>query len=126
MTNNTISDCYAINGQNHSIAFLTKMLRPRNGSARYVEMPTLACLTMACSHGSFLFSIVTPDGEGIFVTGGLPFDWPVKAQTEFVYKNGTVKQGPDLSKHMSFHCMVKINETTLYMIGGFNRKITVT
>ena len=66
-------------------------------------------------------SIPTLDGEGLFVTGGLPFT----LTSEYVFPNGTIKEGPNLRGQFAFHCLVRLNETTLYFIGGFNRHTVV-
>ena len=38
--------------------------------------------------------------------------------TEFVYENGTSAIGPNLPVPVDYHCMVKLSETMIMIIGG--------
>ena len=56
-------------------------------------------------------------GNALWVTGGKGENGPLRS-TEFVFSNGTVKQGPNLPNWMIGHCMVKLLDGTVLLMGG--------
>ena len=57
----------------------------------------------------------------LWITGGNG-DGDAYESTEFVLSNGKVEQGPDLPYKMFAHCMVKLMDGKVMLIGGYTKE----
>ena len=86
--------CYRFDKKNNQWTFLSKMNTPRRGSAA--------------------ISI----HNGVWITGGRDDGHNDLSSTEFIFLNGTKKDGPSLPQPRSFHCLVQY-KSTIFLTGGF-------
>ena len=86
--------CYRFDKQDNQWTFLSKMSTPRKASAA--------------------ISI----HNGVWITGGDDEQRNDLSSTEFIFLNGTKKDGPSLPQPRSFHCLVQY-KSTIFLTGGF-------
>ena len=55
-----------------------------------------------------------------WITGGLsePYSGKGHSSSEFIYLNKPVEKGPDLPFEINRHCMIKYNDSAVFIIGG--------
>ena len=89
----TYDSCYKFDKQDNQWKFLSNMSTPRSGSAA--------------------ISI----HNGVWITGGYDGDNDLSS-TEFIFLNGTKKDGPSLPQPRSHHCLVQF-KGTIILTGGY-------
>ena len=57
--------------------------------------------------------------EKLWILGGNG-NSDVLSSTEYIFSDGRTEEGPPMPIALSYHAMVKINETTSFLVGGFN------
>ncbi len=67
-------------------------------------------------------SIVIGNQQQLWITGGRNAEADNLKSTEFIDHDGNVRNGPDLPLAVYFHCLVKLNDTTAFLIGGRTNK----
>ena len=95
----TYDSCYKFDKQNNQWTFLSKMSSPRSGSA---------AISMH---------------NGVWITGGYDGDNDLSS-TEFIFLNGTKKDGPSLPQPRSGHCLVQY-KGTIILTGGNGGKRSI-
>ena len=91
-----IRDCYKYDLSQNKWVFLTKMNRTRSSHA-----------------------VVVTDGGRLWITGGWvngDGDW--LQSTEFLSADGSITPGPNLPTGRSQHCMVRLTDGRIMIIGG--------
>ena len=89
----TYDSCYKFDKQNNQWTFLSKMSSPRSASA---------AISMH---------------NGVWITGGYDGDNDLSS-TEFIFLNGTKKDGPSLPQPRSYHCLAQY-KGTIILTGGW-------
>lgn len=74
--------------------------------------------TMKMNHPRYLAASIVLDNGTMWVTGGSTYDSASKTEFVEVGKPGIVRES--LPNPMTDHCMVKINESAIILIGGIN------
>ena len=92
--------CFSFDKQNNQWTFLSKMNTPRRGSAA--------------------ISI----HNGVWITGGRDDGDNHLSSTEFIFLNGTKKDGPSLPQPRSGHCLVQY-KGTIILTGGNGGKRSI-
>jgi hypothetical protein len=95
--NERLDDCFAIN--ENGIKNGPRVSQPRHNAASVVWNSTTLWLT-----GGWLDTGITKSTEFVQLTGSTP--------------------GPDLPLEVSSHCLVSLNDTTLFLIGGYLPDLT--
>ena len=94
---NQISECFIAGGATSDP--VVKLLTPRSGSAA-----------------------VAINSRKLWVTGGYNYDSSYLASTEIVDIEANpprVVPGPDLPEVMTGHCIVQLNQSTVFFVGGY-------
>ena len=62
-------------------------------------------------------SIVLEPGK-LWILGGFDDNANILSSTEFIYADGRNEEGPPMPIALSIHAMVKINQSTSFLVGG--------
>ena len=68
-------------------------------------------------------SIVLEDEFALWVLGGIDRNYNTLSSTEIVYKDGRTERGPDMPLTLWGHKIVKINDTTSLLVGGYTGSV---
>ena len=60
------------------------------------------------------------EAEKLWILGGYNGINDRLSSTEYIFSDGRTEEGPPMPIALSYHAMVKINETTSFLVGGFN------
>ena len=86
------------------------------------EVPFATMMRKRWTAVSIVLSSTVLEDEKIWILGGYDGDSGL-ASTEYIFSDGRNEEGPPLPIALYGHAMVKINETTSFLVGGYRHGI---